>query len=263
MKKLKDNITIFQEGNNNNTTILFIHGFPFDHLMWDKQVSFLKNDFHTVTYDVRGLGKSYKGNGQFTIETLVDDLENIIDSQKLKQPVICGLSMGGYIALRAVERMENKLKALILCDTKSEADTSEAKLKRAAGIKNIDEKGIKNFVKEFIPNTFRKESIEKPGIKYKNILKRSEEFNPTGVKGCLLAMAGRTDTTDYLKKIKIPVLLICGEEDRLTPPEVMKNMADKILKSEFYIIPESAHMAPVENADSVNEKIITFLKKII
>jgi 3-oxoadipate enol-lactonase len=87
------------------------------------------------------------------------------------------------------------------------------------------------------------------------------KFDPVGVKGCLLAMLSRTDTTSYLSQIKIPTLIICGADDKLTPPEVMKLTAEKITNSEFVIVPEAGHMTPIENPKFVNKVIIKFLKK--
>ncbi len=129
MKTAINNLSVFTFGNNNNKPIIFVHGFPFDHRMWDSQIEELSRDYYCITYDIRGLGESPAGNGQFTMESFVDDLETIIDELKLKLPVLCGLSMGGYISLRAMERMEKRFRALILCDTKALADDNTGKLK--------------------------------------------------------------------------------------------------------------------------------------
>ena len=96
---LKQEIQIFKAGRPERKSIIFIHGFPFDHYMWDKQINELKSSYNCVTYDIRGLGISPAGDGQFTLESFVDDLESIINEFKLDKPVLCGLSMGGYIAL--------------------------------------------------------------------------------------------------------------------------------------------------------------------
>lgn len=254
-------LAVFISGDNVKTPILFVHGFPYDHSMWNSQISELKSKYQCITYDIRGLGDSPPSDGQFTIESFVDDLETIIEELKLNKPVLCGLSMGGYIALRAVERMEEKFSGLILCDTKSEADGNETKLRRSAGIKKINMEGIKKFVSDFVPTCFSKESINN-SKEYSVMLKRALENDPVAVKGCLLAMAGRTDTTGYLEKIKIPVLVICGEKDSLSPPESMRELAGKIKESEFVLIPEAAHMTPVENPKAVNDAIINYLNKI-
>jgi pimeloyl-ACP methyl ester carboxylesterase len=278
MKTTKSQIAIYREeiksftgsahiGNGSSLTpqekicILFIHGFPYDHHMWDNQVIELKQYFNCITYDIRGLGASPPGEGQFTLESFVDDVEEIIYELKLHKPVLCGLSMGGYITLRTVERMESKLGGLILCDTKSEADANEGKLKRAESIKKINSEGLQSFINGFVPGCFSDTSVINKTKEYIEVLYRSLNSNPAGVKGCILAMQGRTDTTSYLQHIRIPTLVICGEEDKLTPPELMKKMADKIKNSEFVIVPNAGHMSPIENPDFFNNALLNFLNK--
>lgn len=262
MDTIKNNLAVFQTGNKNNQPIVFIHGFPFDHKMWDLQVDNFKKDYHCITYDIRGLGQSAAGKGQYTIEEFVDDLFNIIESLNINKPVLCGLSMGGYIALRAVERNEEIFRALILCDTKSEADNNAGKINRANGIKEINDVGAEKFAESFVQKCFSGNFLISNKKEYEEVLNRSKKSNPIGLRGCLLAMAGRTDTTDYLDKIKIPVLVLCGEEDKLTPPAVMEPMSDKITGSEFYIVPGSGHLIPVENPEFFNSKMEEFLKLI-
>ena len=261
MKKIINELSVFLSGNNQSRAIIFIHGFPYDHLMWKEQVEEFSKDYLCVSYDIRGLGSSPVGDGQFTVESFVDDLETILDELKLNRPILCGLSMGGYISLRALERMQETFSAVILCDTKSEADNNEGKLKRATGIKRINEEGLAPFAKDFITNCFgdnfkqnRKEELQK-------IIGKSTQFNPVGVKGCLFAMLSRTDTTTSLSSIKIPTLIICGEQDALTPPPVMRDMFHRISKADFVEIPKAGHMTPIENPQLVNKAIRDFLVK--
>jgi 3-oxoadipate enol-lactonase len=253
--------SVFTTGDKEKQSIVFIHGFPFDHYMWDDQVEKFSNSHYCITYDVRGLGSSAAGDGQFSMESFVDDLENIIDNLNLIKPILCGLSMGGYISLRAVERMEEKLGALILCDTKSLADTNEGKVNRAKGIKQINDEGVEKFVEQFISNCFADSFKQKSKSEYETIVDRSKKYNAIGLKGCLLAMAGRTDTTAYLQNISIPTLVICGEEDKLTPPDVMKSMSDKIKNSKFVTIERSGHLSPVEAPTVVNKEIEKLINK--
>jgi pimeloyl-ACP methyl ester carboxylesterase len=229
--------------------------------MWDAQVNELKARYYCITYDIRGLGGSPAGDGQFTLESFVDDLEFIINNYKLNKPVLCGLSMGGYIAFRCAERMEHKLGGLIFCDTKSEPDTNEGKLKRAEGIKSINNNGLQKFISNFVPNCFAEKYITDFAKEYNETLSRSLNYDPAGVKGCLLAMQGRTDVTPYLSGINIPSLLTCGEEDKFTPPALMKLISEKISNSEFAIIPHAGHMSPVENPVAFNKIINDFLTK--
>lgn len=261
--KITDELKVFTSGNNKDKSVVFIHGFPFDHSMWDEQVSFLNKDYFCVTYDIRGLGKSNPGTGQYTIEMFTDDLFAIIDELKLNKPVVCGLSMGGYIALRAVEREQQRFSGLVLCDTKPQPDDNQGKLKRAAGIKRIDSAGIDGYMEDFMPQCWLPENITEMKDKYDAVLNRAKESSPLGVKGCLLAMAGRTDTTPFLEKITIPSLVLCGNNDKFTPPEQMRETAAKIQGAEIVISPRSGHLPPIENPSLVNDVLKGFLKRTL
>lgn len=256
-------IEISKAGNKDNKSIVFIHGFPFDLTMWNNVIDSLKTDFYCVSYNIRGFGKSSGGDGQFTMEMFVDDLEKIIKKLKLNKPTICGLSMGGYITLRATERFEKILGGLILCDTKAEPDSNAAKLKRAEGIRDINLKGTKKFAEEFIKNCVSGDFIKKNSKTYNAIVSNSSKTNPLALKGCLLAMAGRTDTTEYLSKINIPTLILCGEKDNLTPASLMKEISNKIKNAEFYVVPNAGHVIAIENPDFTTNKIKTFLNNLI
>ena len=262
MDTIKNNLATFQTGSEKNQSIIFIHGFPFDHKMWDLQVDFFQNNYNCISYDIKGLGLSQAGDGQFTMEGFVDDLFALIEMYDLNSPVLCGLSMGGYIALRALERDEKKFKALILCDSKAEADNNQTKINRANGIKEINNFGTEKFIEIFVQKCFSENFIKLNGKEYEEVLSRSKRSSATGLKGCLLAMAGRTDTTESFSKLKIPVLLICGEMDKLTPPDVMKALAHRLDHTEFVLIPGAGHVTTVENASLCNKAIEKFLKSI-
>jgi pimeloyl-ACP methyl ester carboxylesterase len=261
MKKIINELSVYLSGDNESKTILFVHGFPYDHSMWQDQVDDLSKNYLCVSYDIRGLGDSPAGNGQFTMESFVDDLEAILDELMLDKPILCGLSMGGYISLRALERIQERFSAAILCDTRSEADNNEGKLKRAVGIKRINKEGLASFAKDFITNCFGDDFKQNKKEELRKIIEKSSGFNPVGVKGCLLAMLSRTDTTTSLSNIKLPTLIICGEQDALTPPPVMKDMFHRINKAEFVEIPKAGHMTPIENPLLVNKAIRDFLIK--
>ena len=256
--KVKD-LFVYTSGGNKTKAIVFVHGYPFDHRMWDYQVEELSKNYKCVTYDIRGLGQSPESDGQFTMELFVDDLESVLIELGIEKAVLCGLSMGGYISLRAAERMENKFSALILCDTKSMADDDLGKLKRAAGIKTINEEGAEKFVEQFVPNCFSERFMKEENIEYLKVLKRSKQNGAVGLKGCLLAMAARTDTTAYLSKLSIPTLIICGKEDKIATIDVMKSMSEQIKDSRFIVVEDAGHMTPIEKAEIVTSTIREFL----
>lgn len=262
MKETINGLSVFLEGDSKNKAIIFIHGFPYDHTMWKEQVDEFGKKYFCVAYDIRGLGESPAGDGQFTMESFVDDLEAIVNELNLYKPVLCGLSMGGYISFRAIERMQDKFSGVIFCDTRSEADNNEGKQKRAAAIKRINTEGLAPYVRDFVTSCFGDYYKQNSKEKFEERITKSSKFNPIGVKGSLLAMLGRNDTTESLNKIKIPSLFICGEFDAFTPPPVMKTLAEKVNGADFVVIKNSGHMSPIENPEEVNASIQGFLSKL-
>ena len=261
MDHLINGLKVFIEGNSKNQAIIFVHGFPYDHTMWNNQIEVLKENYYCISYDIRGLGKSYVGDGQYTMEAFVWDLFSVVDELHIEKPILCGLSMGGYISLRAIEKEQSRFAGLILCDSRSEADNNDGKIVRSTAIDKINVQGVEAFISEFVPKCFHPKTPERLNEMYESVLELTKNQNSVGVKGSLLAMISRRDTTDSLKKIKIPALVLVGKKDALTPPEIMEKISKKIKKSKFYIVPKAGHMSPLENSKFVNEKIEEFMRK--
>lgn len=239
--------------------IVLVHGFPFSHEMWSPQIASLEKELRVVAYDVRGHGRSDVGDGQYTLELFVDDLVGLLDHLKIQKAVLCGLSMGGYIVLRAIERNPERCLALVLCDTSSQADSNEAKLRRAASIKAIKREGVKPFADAFLESAFAlKARNDKARLLMEEII---ESNSPSGICGTLLALAGRTDTTATLPTIKVPTLILVGELDRITPPALSQRMHDEIPSSELHIVANAGHLSNLENPAHFNECLLDFLNK--
>ena len=264
MKTLINNeiaVNYIEYGSSQGLPVVFIHGFPFSHRMWEPQIRELPNDIHAIAYDVRGHGSSDVGDGQFTVELFVDDLIAFLDHLSIEKAVLCSLSMGGYIALRAIERHPNRIKGLVLCDTKSGPDTNEEKIKRTGSIKTMKSEGVSKFAENFVKAIFWPKTFEiNPGTV--EFIKELIRANSTiGICGTLLALASRTDTTQSLSSINVPTCIITGEYDLLTPPSCAQGMHKAIGGSELHILPNSAHMSNLENTKDFNENLAAFLKK--
>lgn len=240
--------------------VLFIHGFPFSMAMWHHQLGALANHCRTIAYDVRGLGTSTPGEGVFTIEGHVDDLISLLDQLDIEQAVVIGLSMGGYITLRALERNPERFAAAVLCDTRSEPDTNDARLNRAKSITDVKKRGSAAFAEEFVKKIFAPDSFQRVPTEVALIKEIITRTPPLNIAGMLLALAARTDTTDALGSIKVPTLIMVGEHDVMTPPEASQAMHQRIKGSELHIIPHTAHMSPMENPGEVNKHLLGFIK---
>ena len=254
-----DGLYVKTNGKETNQAIIFIHGFPFDNSLWDTIIDKLKEDYYCVSYDIRGFGNSEINSGQYTMESYTDDLESIVSKLKLDKPIICGFSMGGYIALRANEKLQGEFKALILANTTTDSDTDEAKLKRASAISSINGEGIEPFLDKFFSVAFSEEFNKKETQKLKVLKDKIMDFSPIGINGALLAMVSRTDTTESLSDIDIPVLLITADDDKVIPPETMKKMSDKIKNSTFVSLKNSGHVSMLENTKEFYNAIRNFL----
>lgn len=263
MNKIINDLSVNINGDENNQPIIFVHGFPYDYSYWSNQIKVLEENYYCIAYDVRGLGKSYVGDGQYTMEAFVDDFYSIIYELNLVKPIICGHSMGGYIILRALEHARIKFGGLILTNTKSDADTEEGKIVRAGAINQVNVDGIEKFAKGFVPKCFAEESPKDLKKVYKTMKEIAKTSNPIGVKGCLIAMAMRTSTTQFLEKIDIPTLLLAGPFDNFMPPQILRDMSEKIKDSEFGIVPRTGHMSAIENPECVNDLLYGFLKRRI
>jgi pimeloyl-ACP methyl ester carboxylesterase len=158
-------LNVLEYGENNFPAVVLLHAFPLCTRMWDKQVEALEQNYRVIVYDLRSFGYSELGDGHFTIDTHVSDLISITDSLKLDKPVVCGLSMGGYITLRALELYQNKFRAAILADTKTESDNNPAEIKRAEQIQMIKSGPREQFTENFIKAALSETNFnEKPEL---------------------------------------------------------------------------------------------------
>jgi pimeloyl-ACP methyl ester carboxylesterase len=257
-----DPFFVVEAGDRNRMPVVFLHGFPFSHEMWKPQLDVVGGQFRAIAYDLRGHGRSFTGDGQFTIEGHVDDLIDLLDALAITQTVIVGLSMGGYVALRALERNPDRFRAAVLCDTRSEADGNEGKLKRFTAMAAVKRTGSAVFADSFVKNVFAAETFTRNPEAVeciRTIIRRTSELS---IAGTLVALASRTDTIESLSGITIPTLILVGELDVTTPPEASRAMHARIRRSELHVIPGAAHMSNMENPGIFNSHLMSFLKRL-
>lgn len=245
-----------------NIPLILIHGMTFDHQMWNPQIEILKDKYRVIAYDIRGHGKSGVGDGQYTYKLFVSDLIALMDYLQIKQAVLCGLSMGGAIAIRAFEMYPHRIKALILCDTRSEADSNDTKYWRENSMELIKSGGLEAFADEFLNAIFAPASFKDHFKAVKLIQDTILSSSPRGICGALLAQAARTDMIHVLPKINIPTLIIIGENDNFTSLDSSKTMNKGIVNSELKIVSEAGHVSNLENVAEFNRYLTQFLKKI-
>lgn len=256
------NINYHEYGDDNGLPVVFIHGFPFNSKMWTPQISAIPSKYRAVTYDVRGHGESDFGDGQYLIEFFVDDLIGLLDYLKIERVVLTGLSMGGYIALRTIEKHPERICGLVLSNTKSSPDNNDAKVKRARQIKIVKNSSITRFADDFLSAIFAESSFTRIPSVVEMIKDIIIKTSPLGVASTLIALAARTDTTGLLGQIKVPTLILVGEEDILTTPTDAEELHKRIPNSKLEVLPNAAHMSNLENSTLFNKFLFEFLEKI-
>lgn len=251
----------YYDSGKGETTIIFIHGFPFDKSSWDFQLEALKDSFRVIAYDIRGFGHSSSGEREFSIDLFADDLISIMDALKINNAVICGLSMGGYIALNAVSRFPQRFRKLILSDTQCSDDSPEAKEKRYKTIELLNNGGLKQWVTAFEKSLFIESTFEKKENDVKNV--RSVMMtNPVfTLVSSLKALAERRETCSILSKITIPTLILCGESDSITPPAKSQQLNKDIKSSVLKIIPDAGHLSNIEQPGIFNKYLSEFVQE--
>ena len=244
--------------------VLFVHGFPFSLEMWREQIDAVAAEgFRAVAYDIRGHGMSDVGDGQYTIESHVDDLFALLDHLKIPKSVIVGLSMGGYIALRALEREPGRFVGAVLCDTRSEPDTDEGRVKRAASVRSVKKSGSYAYAADYVKMMFAQETFSANPAAVESIRQIISRTPPLSIAGTLIALAARTDTTASLEKISVPTLILVGERDAVTPLPSSQSMKAKIPGAELHIVPGAGHLSNLDNPAYFNEKLLAFLKRVL
>lgn len=243
--------------------VVLLHGFPLNSAMWMPQIEALEPEWRVIAPDARGVGSSDLGHGQYTMELLVDDLFAVLDGTAEGRPVVAvGLSMGGYILLRAMEREPDRFRGVVLCDTRSVADGDEGKLGRAEAIRRIREQGVALFAGGFLEQLVAPDTSRRRPELVDDLRRMILSNSPAGITGLLLAMVSRTDTTASLSRIEIPALVVVGSEDRLTPPGQAREMADRIPEARYSEIAGAGHLSNVESSDEFNRSLLDFLSSV-
>ena len=236
--------------------VLFVHAFPLNHRMWAPQVEALNASYRCLTVDLRGFGESDAPSGQNSLDTMVADLIGLLDALSLEQVTLVGLSMGGYIAFAFWRRYADRLRALVLADTRAGADTDTVRAGREALAQRTEAEGLAPVVTAQLPRLL---SPAAPTALQEWVRDMIEEATPQGVAGALRAMAARPDSSDVLPTITCPTLVLAGAADTVTPAAEMETMARQIPKATFVRLDGAGHLSNLETPAEFTTALRTFL----
>jgi pimeloyl-ACP methyl ester carboxylesterase len=241
--------------------LLFIHGWPHNRTLWAGQMSGLPTQARCIAPDLRGFG-STTASEPYSIEQYADDLVLLMDARGIERAVVCGLSMGGYVALAMLRRHRHRVRALILTSTRATADTPEAREKRMRLIEFIETHGVEALAGRQLRAMVGATTFEHRSVVREALRELMAGAPPAGVIGGLRAMAQRADATDLLPTIDFPTLVVAGAEDSFTPPDELRAMAGRIPRSRFELLAGGGHVCPYERPGAFNHVVGEFLSEL-
>lgn len=242
--------------------LLLLHAFPLGLAMWEAQARAFASSHHVIRFDARGFGGSPPGDGLLTMERIADDGVALLDHLGVSRAVVCGISMGGYAAFAMVRRHPDRLKALVLADTRAGADGVTARAARAAQADKARKEGSAAIADAVLPKLVG-ETTHKERPEILALLRETIAANPPrGIADALAGLAARADSTPILREIRVPTLVVCGDEDVITPLAESEALVRGIAGSRLEVVAAAGHLSSVENPEGFNVVVRKFLAEL-
>ncbi|MCE9531072.1 MAG: alpha/beta hydrolase [Planctomycetes bacterium] len=265
MKKIllkRRQMEIAYEDEGTGDALLLLHAFPFDREMWRPQLGELSNSFRVIAPDFPGFGESSAATEGFHMEALAEMMADFLDEIGITGAVnIAGLSMGGYVAMTFARSHSNRLKRLILADTKASPDDAKAKAKRDEMSVIAHAEGSAGVIDRLLPRLLCEETISKKPTIVEQVRSNALRQTPTAIVNALLALRDRPDATAGLEQIGVPTLILVGEYDEITPPKDAFHLKDLIPGSTLVTILGAGHLSNIESPELFNAEVRRFLAR--
>ncbi|MDA0204070.1 MAG: alpha/beta hydrolase [Acidobacteria bacterium] len=204
-------VSYFVEGQ--GTPVLLMHAFPLNQTMFEVQLRDFSRIAKVILFDVPGLGQS--APGPVGIDDQARIAAGLLDVLKIDKAIVGGVSMGGYAAFSFARIFPERLLGLLLADTRPAADTADARAGRQKSADFVLQNGSAELAKQLLPKFVGAAELADERIAG-NVRQMIEAAPPKVVADLLSALGSRRDSTDLLSMIKVPTLVICGEEDAIT-----------------------------------------------
>lgn len=253
-----DSLEIGYDDVGSGIPVLFVHAFPLNRTMWAPQVSALVERCRCIAADIRGFGDSSVAP-PYSMEQFADDLAHLLDQLHVDKVVLVGCSMGGYIAFAFWRRHKDRVRALVLADTRAGADSDETLARRRQLIENARVEGATAVANLQIASIVGKTTREKHPDTYDAVHRMMAQASVEGTVGALEAMMLRPDSTPLLPTIDVPVLIMVGEEDVPTPVKEARAMHERIPGSWLEVIAQAGHLSNMERPAAFNHVLTEFL----
>jgi 3-oxoadipate enol-lactonase len=251
--------TIFYWVIGDGSPVVLLHPFPTHHEFWLPVAEKLATRYRVILPDLRGHGDSDAGDGPATMEKHAADLARVMDDVGVGRAPLIGISIGGYILFEFWRNYRGRVAALGLCNTRAPADTAEARAARLQAASDVLERGTEPFFEVQTPRMLGQSTFETRPDLVEGALRMMRKMSPSDIAQVQRGMADRPDSVETLKTIKVPTLLITGDEDTLTGVNEAELMHRHIAGSLMHVIAKAGHYSPWERPEEATRLLRQFL----
>lgn len=241
--------------------LLFLHAFPLDASQWDHQVAAFSDRYRCLRPDAYGCGDSPPPPAGLRLDDVAAGVLAALDRLGVGEVAVVGLSMGGYTAFSLLRLAPQRVRALVLCDTRSAADSEPARADRLAMAERVRREGVEVIVETMAARLLAPHSLGEFHVS-DPVRGRIRRCTPEGVAACQEAMAARPDSGDLLAGISVPALVMVGSEDAVTPADEARRMAAAIPGARCEVIEGAGHLSNLERWDAFNATLGGFLGEV-
>ena len=262
MKAQINGISIGYGDRGTGTALIFLHAFPLNRTMWAPQEDILSRQYRVITMDLRGHGESDAPLWRFSLEQYADDVAGLLDRLSIQQAVLVGLSMGGYVGFAFYRKYADRVKALVLADTRAQADSEEGRTGRFNLAQTAFRKGPGAVADIMLPKLLGATSLKTRPDLAAHVRRIIEGNDVSGMIVDSMAMADRPDSLSLLPLITRPTLVIVGDQDHTTPPAEAEVIAQGIPAAKLAVIPGAGHLSNLEQPEQFNAIVGEFAARL-
>jgi pimeloyl-ACP methyl ester carboxylesterase len=244
------------------TPVLFIHGYPLNRHIWKPQLRGLADDARLIAVDLCGHGDSQSVPGTYSMDSLAEDCRDLLDALEVTEPlVLCGLSMGGYVAFAFYRKYPERVAGMILAATRAGADSPEGKLNRDKAADLARQGGPGAIAESMLPRMLSPKTYNERPELARTVWEIMVSTSLDGILGDLAGMKHRSDSTPILARIDKPALILYGSDDQLIPLNDAITMRAGIRGAQLVVLPDAGHLLNLEQPEAFNEAVRKFLKE--
>jgi 3-oxoadipate enol-lactonase len=239
--------------------LVLLHAFPLNARMWEDQLAMAERGWRVLVPQFRGFDTVSAEPAASSMDDYAGDVIDLLDALHIKQAVVGGLSMGGYVAFALLRLAARYIHALILADTKPQADTPEAVVARQRMLETLEAKGPSAVADEMLPKLLGDTTLAVRGHIVEQVRALVQANSTVAIGGAIRALMSRPDSTPLLASIHVPTLIVVGDEDRVTPRLLSEEMHQAIPGSELAVIEGAGHLSNIEQPAAFNLALARFL----